>query len=555
MVGIRRRKMTISGAFGKNIQLETFYLGEWMKKLILGFCLIIGLSTQAFQLTTDQKLADLQQLVSVMKAGYGPLEYKKNELGIDIDVLTTKYAELIKQTKTNGEFYYLIVQFVAEFRDGHFAASVPTKHAARVGFSVNWVNGKVYIDSINRKQLKEDKFPFEKGDEILSINGQDTQAFLDDFVKYVGNGYKQTERATAAYYLVSRSGRRMPVPAKDSKVTYTIRRGTSDIVESVELPWIHSGTPGDEHAEFETKGLNPTREMDMDDLSMFDIVDEFVDPGFHCSGGTRIDIPKDATVIMKEPFVAYYHPTKKGNIGYLRIPHYSPKNNEYELRFAQYQFAVNKLEEKTVGLVIDQDHNCGGSVSYLHQLLSLFIEKPVSPMLFRLLGTKTEYSRYASYLESANPFTLEYQRVKKVAELMRAAWLRGDFLTEMTPISGNDTVYPNSIRYTKPVLMLIDFWSGSGGDAFPSLMQGYGRAKLFGTRTMGLGGHVGQMPALNYSGINIAYTKSLFFRPDGVAVENNGAEPDVPYTITRDDFMYGFKNYQKAYLKTLMEML
>ena len=50
-------------------------------------------------------------------------------------------------------------------------------------------------------------------------------------------------------------------------------------------------------------------------------------------------------------------------------------------------------------------------------------------------------------------------------------------------------------------------------------------------------------------------TKSLFYRPDEVAVENNGAAPDIPYTITRDDFMYGYKNYQTFYLSKLLEMI
>ena len=103
--------------------------------------------------------------------------------------------------------------------------------------------------------------------------------------------------------------------------------------------------------------------------------------------------------------------------------------------------------------------------------------------------------------------------------------------------------------------MTIDELSGSGGDAFPSLMQGYGRAKLVGTRTMGAGGHVEQIPALYYSQISLNMTKSLFFRPDGVAVENNGAAPDFPYTITRDDFVYGYRNYFAFTLGKLFEQL
>ena len=103
--------------------------------------------------------------------------------------------------------------------------------------------------------------------------------------------------------------------------------------------------------------------------------------------------------------------------------------------------------------------------------------------------------------------------------------------------------------------MLIDEMSGSGGDAFPAMLQGNGRAVLLGTRTMGAGGHVVEMPPLNHSGISPRMTKSLFYRPDGVAVENNGAVPDISYTITRDDFVYEYRGYQKFYTEKLLGLI
>ena len=103
--------------------------------------------------------------------------------------------------------------------------------------------------------------------------------------------------------------------------------------------------------------------------------------------------------------------------------------------------------------------------------------------------------------------------------------------------------------------MLVDEMSGSGGDAFPSLLQGYGRAKLLGTRTMGAGGHVEVQPALYFSQLGTRMTKSLFYRPDGVPVENNGAVPDIAYAITRDDFMYGYRDYQRFYLAKILELV
>ena len=139
--------------------------------------------------------------------------------------------------------------------------------------------------------------------------------------------------------------------------------------------------------------------------------------------------------------------------------------------------------------------------------------------------------------------------------MIKKGWKKGDFLSEKTPIVGEEVMNPNKVRYTKPIVMLIDYMSGSGGDAFPGLLQGYGRAKLFGTRTMGLGGHVTEIPNLNYSQIKLRMTRSLFYTPKDVEIENNGVTPDVQYKITRYDFLYDYKEYQKAYLKELFKLI
>ncbi len=69
---------------------------------------------------------------------------------------------------------------------------------------------------------------------------------------------------------------------------------------------------------------------------------------------------------------------------------------------------------------------------------------------------------------------------------------------------------------------------------------------------MGAGGHV-MMPApLYHSAVGMRMTKSLFFWPDGVAVENNGAVPDFEYAPTRNDFLNQYGDYQEFYLSKLL---
>ncbi|MBI3018554.1 MAG: PDZ domain-containing protein [Deltaproteobacteria bacterium] len=530
-------------------------------KRVLSFLFIFLLSQTTFadeQLSLEQKTADIDQVVSLVKSAYGPRDYKKSQLGIDVDQLREKYVSLLPGT-TNREFYYLVLRLVAEFKDSHFLAMVPSTHVSSLGFTTEWVDGKILIDAIDRRLLRG-KFDFEKGDEVLAVNGVPVQEVAQELALQRGSGFEQTSKRVGARLVSFRPARLVPVPTGKARVT--IRRGTSDIIETVELEGIEEGERLDEAPKTGEKGVPNTpqfgkrRTLRDFDISIREMMGE---RSYQCSGTTRIAIPKDATILMKEPFVAYFHPTEKGNVGYLRIPHYSPEDEEgnrlYEERFRQYEWAVTKLEENTVGLIIDQDHNCGGSVDFLEQMAGLFLREDYLPLQFQFLASKAEYLAFKGWLDSEPKNTLAREFFSDTVNLVKKHWLLGDFLTPKTAFLGNHKLKPHPRGYTKPIVMLIDEMSGSGGDAFPALLQGNGRAKLLGTRTMGAGGHVIEAPSLNNSGIELRLTKSLFYRPDGVAVENNGAIPDFPYTITRDDFVYKYKNYQKFYLQKLLELV
>lgn len=528
-----------------------------MKRLCLQLllsALIFGVAANARELTYQEKMQDLDQLIGHIRSGYGPLEFKK-QFGIDVNDLRRKYAFRIAQSKTNGEFYYLVVQFVSEFEDSHFSARVPTSHFARLGFYTDLVDGKVVIEDVDRQMLPESDFPFERGDELVSMDGRPIEDVLSELSTYVGQGYKLTSLRKAAGLISTRFGSVVPVPT--GKTTVTFRQFKSRALKTLELEWQLIGQPLDE---FDGRHIGRSQKNWLDDLLAVDDLPRS-ENSFRCSGSTRIHIPADATVIMREPFVAYYHPTSKGNVGYLRIPHYYPMNkitgeSEYDLRYDQYKYAVSKLEENTKGLIIDQDHNCGGSVNYLERMLGLFMHNPYGPMQFTFRGTKSFYLGTLEWFSDLDPNTLEYERAMNFSNIIKTAWEKGDFMTEMTSFSGLKYLFPETqARYTKPIVMLIDELSGSGGDAFPAHMQGYGRAKLFGTRTMGAGGHVTELPRLNNSQLKVRMTRSLFYRPDGVAVENNGAVPDFNYTITVDDYVNGYKGYQQAYLKELLDMI
>lgn len=532
-----------------------------MLKFIVSFItLIIFFSFNGYTLTEAQKLSDFNQLVSLIEAQYGPKNYKKEHIGIDLQKQSEIFREKVIQSKSNGEFYYTMVQFVASFKDGHFGLSVPTDKTTSLGFTTDYINGKVLIDEIDTQVLPQ--FGFQRGDEIVLFNKLPVEVEINLIKPYISNGNENTITRIAAISIPFRRGIRMPIP--QGKVELGIRRGTSNIIETITLDWKQSGKGLDESDDFFPKMMSHNQFRSgthFSQISIDDIIKEIEHPNlksFRCSGETRIAIPKDATILTSKPFVSYYHPTEKGNIGYLRIPHYlwdGIGNLSNKNVFSQYVYIISQLEKNTVGLVIDQDHNCGGSVDLVESMAALFLPQTFPGLEFQLLASKTEYLEFKKWLEESPENTFERVGTEETMALLLNSWKKGDYLTPKTTLHGSFSVHPSSYQYTKPIVLLADEMSGSGGDAFPGLIQGNGRAKVIGTRTMGLGGHVEEFPGLYNSGLTLRMTKSLFYRPDGVPVENNGVQPDIEYTPTRDDFIYEFKDYQKFYLNQLFKLI
>ena len=92
--------------------------------------------------------------------------------------------------------------------------------------------------------------------------------------------------------------------------------------------------------------------------------------------------------------------------------------------------------------------------------------------------------------------------------------------------SGIDWQTP-AIAHTGPKVMLINAWSGSGGDAFPYYFRAAGLGPLIGTRTWGgLIGYSG-FPAL-IDGGRVTVPSFSFYNLDGEwDVEGHGVDPDI----------------------------
>jgi hypothetical protein len=536
----------------------------------LAFFLFAG-NGMAAGLSTRERLQDFEQLKSLIQSQYGPFAFKQATGVIKWDELNSEFEERIKATRTNQEFYTAISQYVANFQDGHFGVYNNTKRGAAVPFLIDLIEGKPLISYIDREKLPKEKFDFEIGDEIITVDGEPAQAFMDNMLKSIASGNRLSAKRRAAWTITSRNGALFPVPAKP-QLELTIRRGTSTLIDGAKADWVKKGTVLDEEeafdpllqqASFGESQTSMEKLWDARDRSLDLFENPTVDRRYSCNPDTRVQVPADAEWVMKKPITAYTYSTAKGRVGYVRIQDYYPVGADGKISsesvrnwFEKLRFVMREMEKKTVGLVIDQNHNCGGSVSLVEDVVSLFISKAELPMLFQFRASKAAYLKNVAELETMTPETLDHAFGTKFVALLEEALKGGrGSMTKITPIT-RELVFPErEAAYTKPVVILIDDQAGSGGDAFPSIMKGIGRAKLLGQQTAGLGGSVEGFAPLNHSQMEIRMTVSLFFKPDQSPVENNGAIPDEYYTETRDDLIYKYRPLQQAYTDYLLKQL
>lgn len=91
---------------------------------------------------------------------------------------------------------------------------------------------------------------------------------------------------------------------------------------------------------------------------------------------------------------------------------------------------------------------------------------------------------------------------------------------------GEDWTWP-PVGHRGPKAMLINGWSGSGGDAFPWYFRQYGLGTLIGARTWGGLVGISGNPAL-IDGTEHAIPRFAFYEIDGTwGVEGHGVDPDI----------------------------
>lgn len=294
----------------------------------------------------------------------------------------------------------------------------------------------------------------------------------------------------------------------------------------------------------------------------------------------------------------YQLPTKE-KIGFIRLRTFSPENtvnlmwhvlkgaglaNAPWIEFAEL---IQRFQTQTNALVIDQTENTGGSFLYMLGIISMLTDKPLDIPKHYLTITSRDVEQAISILEDLDEevsdnndainqlkrifgsfvedetlhgYTITPTLVKQMKSFEATIlehWEKGITYTEPLHLHGIDKVLPHpSVRYTKPLVILVNSLDFSCADMLPAIMQDTKRAIIFGEKTAGAGGAVSATGFINRMNIaGYSFTTTLAMRGNNQPIENLGVTPDVPYSPTGIDMKNGYHFFVKKLNETLISLI
>jgi hypothetical protein len=567
--------------------------------------LACGLSLSA-ALTEEQRVQDLQSLAALYAKSYGPANWKQQALGINLFDLRPWVAR-VRAAKDDLEHAQVLMEYTASLQDGHVSLSLQSTFNARLGFHSDIYEGKVYIDLITRSLLPAARYPFQEGDELVSVDGKPALELAAELARTRGFGNPRGQLRLAAARISSRSQSVLPRAVElGANAEIVVRRQSTGALETYTLPWIKTGfgitnlgsAPNlmslSSGLQLETSTA-PATSQDPEEAArlLFESVHQSVasrelwtmtdQPEASIESGSRREMKAVLNVGSNsiwytppagfrvrtglnagDPVLTATYMAEGRTIGFLRIPTFASLTNAQLIQIANEIVALNAI---TDGLIVDVMRNPGGSTATVAQLAQFLI-----PGSFRDLGYAFRpylerialYDSIVSQLQAlgAPQWQVDIRRFER--DELATAFNNGRGMTGPMFLNGFDAVVPSQpFAYTKPMIVLIDDFSSSGADAFPAVLQDNKRAKLVGVRTSGLGG-----PVLDYKGgpwseTNTRVTVGMMVRseereiagfPKSAFIENVGVRPDIELDfMTVENLLTDGKPFTDAYTRIILD--
>lgn len=543
-------------------------------KMLLSVFLVAGFSAQA-EVSSELKAqltAEMKLIGSIYQNQYAPKQWKERHLGWSVErELNTALTKIDAATSVQ-EYRAALKDFVASTQDYHVSVSFFATERASLAFQVKTVEGKTLIVDVNRKKLSQDAFPFSAGDELLAIDGKPVSEILKELQAKQGLNVPGTDAALADLFLTGRSARaNLKVP--QGPVLLTLQRAKDKEPTTFQLVWDYQkelapGSMSDKKSILEIDEPK-SKAFDEKPMMMSAHAQPFMEADRSWGIGQRTSfLPQLGEKVWQSAddsiFDAYIYLNAQGKlVGVVRIPSYLPADTDAALK--EMAALLEKFEKQTSALVIDQVNNPGGSVFYLYALVSMLVKDSVTTPQHKMNLNLADVNNAASMLkelskvtndkeaketmgENFSGFPVTYQLVVNIrgySQFILDQWAAGKRLTDPHYIYGVDMINPhNKVKYTKPIVVLVNELDFSGGDFFPAILQDNKRVTIVGTRTAGAGGYVRPVTFPNSFGFqNLTLTGSIAERIDRNPIENLGVTPDVALKVTVEDIAKNFEKY------------
>lgn len=555
--------------------------------LFVPFCLI-GVSDNV---NKERMVRDLETIKGVIETQYAPIEWKETYSGWSLNGEVDLAKARIYSTDdiTVKDYQRIVRDFLKSTQDFHVSIAFYSTEKAYLPFIIKSAENRFFIAALDKTKLTSGQL--QVGDEILAFNGQPINEALEEFKQLeIGSSTSLSNQTMAQFFFTHRYGS-LGHLVPQGEVMVQVKPKSEKRTTQVQLNWIYHNEKIKEPILKTRHTLLSTFKQEKKLNSKLNQNSAFSKPMLapFCNemkssfssgvgmGDKKSFVPtlgkKIWTSHPDSYFYAYLFETPdRRRFGYIRIPEYTESLSAIE----EFRELIERLEEESEALVIDQLNNPGGSVFYMYALLATLSDKPLTVPTHRITLTQKEVAFAVDALaafkeadtleeikeivgEDIDGYDVDTIFGKGLVDYMHfvvSQWNLGITFTSPFPIWGVYDIQPDKYaHYTKPILVLINENDFSCGDFFPSILQDNKRATLLGVKTGGAGGFVLSATYPNIFGIKqFSYTGSIAYRPDNTPLENLGVTPDINYEMSVEDMTNFYAPYKEKILQSLNEI-
>ena len=401
-----------------------------------------------------------------------------------------------------------------------------------------FIQAKFLIDSIDSTILDPTNFPFQVGDEIVSVDGKTAAYWITYFSQFRGIGNPATALRQAASAIPNRDQSAAPRAHEIADTATVVVKSSSGTTTTYTVPWLKGGTPyiqaqstpdptvGQPTSRQPLAGraaagkpwMQFVRKLDNYRLPVKSDIVGFglAKPVYALPDGFKVHTGlQDFDAVFSGIFAA-----GNLNIGLLRIP--TMDGTEFEV-----QAEISFLSSRTDALIVDVSRNPGGYGCTAEAIAQELIPSSFHSLQQQFRVTWSDILTLQLALSDAVVYGTQddIDAINQLLSVYQDAFAHKQRLTAGIPLCGStsdlipamDPKTGKVIAYSKPILLLTDEFSASAAGLLAAILQDNQRVLVYGARTAGAGGSVDSFSAGIYSETGVNLTRSLAIRNQTIA--------------------------------------